>query len=554
MQIKAETAVGFFILASLGAFFYMTLQIGVFRLDTNKYNPYYAFFKDVAGLSKKAEIKIAGVKVGWIEDIELVNSGRDVKAKLMVLKDFKLYQDAQAVVRQEGLLGSKFLEILPGDPILPELPAGADLSKRSREIASIEDVLDSVKGVVRNVESITGSLRQAIGGDTGANRIQDAIVYFGDAAKKIAGATETLERMVMRNEENVNAIMTDVRVIMEELKDRIPQLTNNIAAVAEKLNTTVLPQMSSDFHRIANGLSDDFLPRVSQSAQRLAQSVDNVSRVVERLSENAGTSIQNITEITNKINTGKGLLGKIVNEDDAYQDIRAAAVSLKNTLAKFDKYVFIVDTHFESLRGISDGSHGFKDNKGYLNLRIHPSPDQYILIGAAFSQDGYVKRRATTYRYCDKEHKGISCSDDIRQSCDSKLEGKAHVERVKQKRNSAAINLQFAKIFYDSVAARVGLFEGTFGGAVDWAIPFDNDAFKWVTTLEIFDFTGKNRLCHDTRPHLKWLNKMYLAPNMYFAWGLDDFASKFTKSGFVGAGIRFADTDFKNIITANTCG
>lgn len=543
MQIKAETAVGLFILASLGAFFYMTLQIGVFRFDKNKYNPYYAFFKDVAGLSKKAEVKIAGVKVGWIEDIILINSGKDVKAELMVLKEYKLYLDAQAVVRQEGLLGSKFLEILPGDPILPELPAGSELSKRSREIASFEDILESFKGVTRNVEIITGTIKDAIGGEQAPNRIQDTISYFSDAARKIAGATDSLERMLMRNEQNINAIVSDVKMITQELRDRIPQLSNNISALAERLNTSILPQASADFHRISESLSNDFIPKTADSAQKLAQSVQEISRIVERLSEKATLSLDSVNEFTSKINAGKGLLGKIINEDDVYTDIRTAAASLKSTLATFDNFVFIVDGHFECLRGLGHESCGFEDNKGYLNLRIHPNPEHYLLIGAAFSQDGYVKRKATRYKYCDKEHEHTNCLDSV-------IHGKAAVEQIRQKRNSAAINLQFCKIWND-FAARVGLFEGTFGGAVDWALPFNNDLFRWVTTCEIFDFKGKNRICYDTRPHLKWLNKMYVNPNLYIAWGLDDFISHRTKSGFIGAGLRFSGSDFSRVILSN---
>lgn len=531
MQIKAETAVGFFILASLGAFFYMTLQVGVFRFDKSSYNPYYALFKDIAGLSKKAEVKIAGVKVGWIEDIVLINGGKDVQTKLMVRKDFQLYADAQAMVRQEGLIGSKFVEIAPGDPLLPPLPAGSELSKRSREVASFEDVLESFKGASRNVEAITHTIKDALGGQEAPNKIQEAVSYFADAAKKIAGATEMLERMLMRNEENVNAVMSDVRVVAQELRDHIPDLSRTITRLAEQLNTNILPQVSSDVHSVAQTLSSDFLPRTAESAQQLAQSVRDASVAVQALTGKAQQGLQNITEFTDKINNGEGLLGKIINEDCVYNDLAQAASSLRNTLSSFNNFVYIVDGHFECLRGMGHESAHYRDNKGYLNLRIHPNPEHYLLLGAAFSQEGYVKRKITYYKYCNEQ-----CDQD------TALHGKSGVEEIRQKRNSARLNLQFGKIWND-FAARVGIFEGTAGGAVDWVLPFNNDLMRWVSTFEAFDFRGKNRLHRDHRPHLKWMNKMYVTPNLYLVWGLDDFISRRTKSGFIGAGLRFSGMD-----------
>ena len=119
-----ETRVGMLVLGALAVFAYMGFQIGAFRFDTGRYHSYTVYFKDISGLSKKAEVKIAGVKVGWLKEIYLENEDELlVAAQIMVLKEYKLYSNAHAMVRQEGLLGPKYLEIVPGDPLLPPLPA-----------------------------------------------------------------------------------------------------------------------------------------------------------------------------------------------------------------------------------------------------------------------------------------------------------------------------------------------------------------------------------------------------------------------------------------------
>jgi phospholipid/cholesterol/gamma-HCH transport system substrate-binding protein len=114
-------------------------------------------------------------------------------------------------------------------------------------------------------------------------------------------------------------------------------------------------------------------------------------------------------------------------------------------------------------------------------------------------------------------------------------------------RNSFKLGLQFGKIFKNT-ALRFGLFEGSAGLGIDVDLPFNTNKFRWVTSLEAFDLTGWNRI-HDRRPHIKWLNSMYLLRNIYFTFGADDFASKHNASAFIGGGIRFGDDDIKYLLS-----
>ena len=72
MRMNSEMSVGLFVLCALSIFFYMTFKIGVFRADTASYNQHTVYFKDLSGLARKADVKIAGVKVGWVAEVALV--------------------------------------------------------------------------------------------------------------------------------------------------------------------------------------------------------------------------------------------------------------------------------------------------------------------------------------------------------------------------------------------------------------------------------------------------------------------------------------------------
>ena len=104
---------------------------------------------------------------------------------------------------------------------------------------------------------------------------------------------------------------------------------------------------------------------------------------------------------------------------------------------------------------------------------------------------------------------------------------------------------QIGKIYKD-VALRAGIIENSGGFGIDVDIPFGTDNFRWVTSFEVFDMRGRNRF-DDSRPHLKWLNRVFLFKNMYMAFGADDFVSRNNANAFFGGGIRFSDDDVKYI-------
>src|SRR5690606_3134635 len=94
------------------------------------------------------------------------------------------------------------------------------------------------------------------------------------------------------------------------------------------------------------------------------------------------------------------------------------------------------------------------------------------------------------------------------------------------------------------------LFEGAFGLGADYFIPLPTEKLSWITSLEAFDFKGLQRLDFTTerRPHLKWLNRVFIFNNLYTTFGFDDFASH-NASAFVGFGLRFADDDLKYLLS-----
>jgi len=516
LQIKTETKVGLFVIIAIAIFIFMTLGIGAFRFGGRGHLPYKVSFSDVSGLSRKADVKIAGVKVGWVEDVELSDTGRAL-ANIMVNQKYALYDNAYAVVRQEGLIGAKYLEVSPGDPMLPKLASGDKLARPGREAVSIDELLFKFKNIAGNVEEFTSSLKNALGGADRSDQIRSTIEHISNASVNIDKLSATLEHVISGNEDNLNSILTNIKGITDNLK-------------------TDLPAIKETFDKFANETADS----LSSAAHEARETFENLSSV------------------TQKINDGRGLLGKLINEEEMYKDIKSTVSGIKNYLNKFDSVGVIIDSHSETFNRPTD-NFKYTITKGYLNVRLHTNDNFFYLGQLATSERGFTRRdytyqlfrdsRDANYHEIPFEEIPAESSDPIAQAINNLTRRYAIPQKVVQTRTPYAYGAQIGKI-YGNLSLRAGMFEGSFGAGVDYYIPLQEGKLSWITTLEIFDFKGEQRLLIDKqrRPHVKWLNKVFLFNNFYSTMGADDFISH-NATLFWGFGVRFADDDIKYLIS-----
>ncbi len=457
------------------------------------------------------------------------------QAKAMIQRDYKLYSDAYATVRQDGLIGPKYVEIVTGDPFLSELKPGQALARPSAEPVSIDELMTQFKQIAANVNDVTESIRDAVGGYEGREQLRMMMSDLQTTAAQLSSFSSVLERSFLKNEDNIDSIL---------------EIGSTVKRLASTIETGLIPSFQDSIERISNVFDRDF--------NRIASKLESTAGAIEDASLQARDGLRNINSVAEKIDEGKGLIGKLINEDETYRDLKVAVQGFKNYVTKVDRLQIIFDSHYEGMIRQAE-NYLYEDSKGYFDMRIHPAEDHFYLVQLATSEKGFVDRKEIHRSYLDKpldrrsDPTIINPADNVYTGGDPALVsfreyGDFFREEVSTfQRNTIKLGLQFGKIFKD-VAFRFGLFEGTAGVGVDVDIPFKSDKVRWVTTLELFDMRGWNRL-NDRRPHVKWLNKMFVFRNLYLTFGADDFISKRNASAFFGAGLRFGDDDVKYFIS-----
>jgi phospholipid/cholesterol/gamma-HCH transport system substrate-binding protein len=105
-----DLVVGLFVLLGLGTLAYLSLQVGGLEFGGAKRIVLHATFDDIGGLSVRAPVRVAGVKIGQVSAIHL---DEDLRAEvaLRVESGLDLSIDSSAAIRTSGLLGDQFISV-----------------------------------------------------------------------------------------------------------------------------------------------------------------------------------------------------------------------------------------------------------------------------------------------------------------------------------------------------------------------------------------------------------------------------------------------------------
>ncbi|MEL6172042.1 MAG: outer membrane lipid asymmetry maintenance protein MlaD [Pseudomonadota bacterium] len=108
-----EVAVGGVVLAIAAGFLFYAGQATGFSSGTSEY-PLTASFRSADGVDVGTDVRLAGVKVGRVNAMELDPETYMAMATISVREDIEVPEDSALAISSEGLLGGNFVEILPG--------------------------------------------------------------------------------------------------------------------------------------------------------------------------------------------------------------------------------------------------------------------------------------------------------------------------------------------------------------------------------------------------------------------------------------------------------
>lgn len=111
-ESRFEAAIGALVLLGAIAFLFVALNLGGIRAGAGY--PLTASFRSVEGIAIGSEIRMAGVAIGRVADLDLDVETFRAEAVLTIQNDVPVPEDSTVAISSDGLLGDSFVEIIPG--------------------------------------------------------------------------------------------------------------------------------------------------------------------------------------------------------------------------------------------------------------------------------------------------------------------------------------------------------------------------------------------------------------------------------------------------------
>ena len=104
-----------------------------------------ASFRSIEGVTVGTDVRLAGVKVGTVTQLELNPQTFRADAVFTIEEQLQLPEDTAIVVSSEGLLGGNFLELLPGGSPF-NLEPGTEIEDTQSSVSLVQLMMRFVAG------------------------------------------------------------------------------------------------------------------------------------------------------------------------------------------------------------------------------------------------------------------------------------------------------------------------------------------------------------------------------------------------------------------------
>ena len=198
---------GGFVLASLLLLFLIIFLIGKQKKLFGSTFSVYTNFKNIAGTREGNFVRFAGINIGTVDNIALVN---DTTVRLLLSLDKSvqshLKRDAVATIGSDGLMGDKLIIIHPGnggDSVLA-LKNGETLG--SVNPVDIDRIMNNLSRVSDNAESITNGLSSIVGKINSGEGSIGRMLTDDKMARKLEGTLEQASETVTSIKKTANSV------------------------------------------------------------------------------------------------------------------------------------------------------------------------------------------------------------------------------------------------------------------------------------------------------------------------------------------------------------
>ncbi len=258
---SVEAKVGLFAAAGLLILAYATIRVSDRTMFSGGEYKVLVFIDSAEGLTRKTPVEVAGIQVGFVDDLDL-HEGRRARAILKLDRQVRLGSDASVQVRTKGFLGETYIDILPGHPEVSEIPDGG-------RIEATNPYVDLAQ-IAQDVREMTGSMKKMLSEEENGpvTRILKNMEVF----------TKKLSEMTLQNQAGVNEIVANLRGFSSDLREVMADKKETLKDTMDRLDsiTRKVDEGRGTVGRLIN--DGELADNVNTAARGLSETLGGVNR------------------------------------------------------------------------------------------------------------------------------------------------------------------------------------------------------------------------------------------------------------------------------------
>jgi len=275
MKFGAFAVVMALLLASLFFIF------GQYR--TGSATGFSAVFSDASRLKAGDTVRVAGIRVGTVNDVSL-QGDHEVVVSFDTDRDVVLTTGTKAAIRYLNLVGDRYLELIDSPGSTRLMPAGSQIpSDRTMPALDLDLLLGGLKPVIsglnpRDVNALTSSLIQILDGQGG-----------------------TLESLLSKTSSFSNAL-ADNNQVVEQLIDNLNTVVATITQDGAKFTGAI-----DNLERLVTGLSQDRDP-IATAIESLDNGTASIADLLSKARPPLDATMEQLNRLAPLLDQDKGQL------------------------------------------------------------------------------------------------------------------------------------------------------------------------------------------------------------------------------------------------------
>lgn len=293
MKISNETKVGI-----LAAFAIAIFIVGYNFLKGNdvftRENEYYAKYDKVDGLTVSKPVLVNGFQIGRVSALTLQANGQ-ILAEFKIDPRYEIPTSTIAKLESTDLLGSKAVVFDLGTSKTYAVNGDTlNANVQANILEQVEPVQKKAQVLIARMDSILQSVNSILSPNFQKN-VENSFNSIAATLKSLESTSKTVDGMVSVQSKRIDNILANAESISANLKNNNQQITSIL----------------SNFNQISDGIAK------SNFKQTL---------------ENADKAVNDLQLTINKISSGKGSIGMLLNDEQLYNNLNNASKNLDNLM------------------------------------------------------------------------------------------------------------------------------------------------------------------------------------------------------------------------------